>query len=313
MTDQPVPDPFVHEAAWQSQPRNGFGIRFAGCTNNTGIAVTCPNGNNALGVDSAVVVKNYVVQDSFQGGNINVIGDGGDVWKSGPGQLNHYEIRVSQKDIEVYGTNPFSGTWNPAKDPLVHIASITGFTLGFTRGVVWLEDAHYNGDKFNCPPTCQRNHSFHWDNFGFDGPILPRDLGFDVPANHVPDIFPGSGARAFDNAYVVPPNTKIHLTIPDVSGVANASGALLVFNFYSQSVIPLDLALNGHNLSEAWPFPDHTTFSPRTIAIPVKKKNLSDIVKGNNTLTFWAGNYLFQVANIDLILLGAGGGCPPAC
>jgi hypothetical protein len=305
VSDQPVPDPFVHESAWQSQPRNGFGIRFSGC------GAECPGGNGTLGVDGAVVVTNYRVDDSFMGGSVSVVCYG-DVVKSGPGQVNHYEVRVSQSHIEVYGTNPFSGTWNPATNPLIHISSISGFgRLGFTRGLVWMEDVHYNGDKFNCPPTCQGTHAFRWDNFGFDGPILRRDLGFDVRNNRVADIFPGSGDPAFDNAYPVPPNQSLHLTVPDVHGAANASGALLVFNFYSQSVIPLNVALNGHNLSEPWPFPDLTIFSPRTIAIPIKK--LTYIVPGNNTLTFSAGNYLFQVANIDLILQGAGGSCLPNC
>ena len=34
VTDQPVPDPFVHEGPG-GQPRNGFGIRFAGCDNGS--------------------------------------------------------------------------------------------------------------------------------------------------------------------------------------------------------------------------------------------------------------------------------------
>jgi hypothetical protein len=305
VSDQPVPDPFLHEASWHSTPRNGFGIRFAGCTDTTGAEATCAGGDGYLGVDSAAVITNYRVDDSFEGGRISVIGYGA-VAKSGPGQLNHYAIRVSQSQIDVYGTNPFRGEWHPGRDPLVHLATIDDFgQLNFTQGLVWLEDAHYNGDKLNCPPTCQRDHSFHWDDLGFNGPVEPRDLGFDVANNKARTTAIGTGARALDDAYTVPANGSINLTIPDVSGISKATGALLVFNFYSQAVIPLHVSLNGHDLSEPWPFPDHKTFSPRTIAIPVS--SLRDVVRGNNTLTFSAGNYLFQVANIDLILEGAGG------
>src|SRR5262249_14352266 len=56
VTDQPLPDPFTHEASFTSFPRNGFGIRFAGCTDGTGHGATCPRGSpTAVGVDSAVV------------------------------------------------------------------------------------------------------------------------------------------------------------------------------------------------------------------------------------------------------------------
>ena len=135
-----------------------------------------------VGVDSAVTVNNYVANDSFNGGNLQIDGYG-DVTESAPGQMNHYEIRVSQNQIDVYGTNAFSGPLNLAATPLVHIATIPNVNLGFTRGLVWLEDAHYNADKFNN----QRLHSFTWDNVGFDGPVLPRDLGFDVPDNTDPN------------------------------------------------------------------------------------------------------------------------------
>jgi hypothetical protein len=215
--------------------------------------------------------------------------------------MNHYQVQVSQNRIDVYGTDAFTGTWNAATNPLRHISTISGFTLGFTRGLVWLEDVHYNANKF----ATQGTHTFRWDNFGFDGPVLPRDLSFDAPNNHVADSsIAGGSASGFDNAYDVPTNGSLNLTVPSVNNVAGASGALIEFNFYSEAVIPLHVALNGHDLSIPWPYPDTTTSSPRTIAIPVP---LADITAGNNTVTFSAGNYLFEVMNIDLILQGAGG------
>lgn len=295
VTDQPVPDPFTHEGTWLSQPRNGFGIRFAGCS-----AGTCvPDGNNGVGVDSAVVATNYRVNDSFYGGSLNVT-NYQDVIKSAPGQMNHYQVRVSATQIQVYGTNPF--TPGSAYPPLRHVATISNFgTLGFTRGLVWLEDVHYNGNKFNTQGT----HSFHWDNLGFDGPVLARDLGFDVPNNHQADSSINStGAPGFDNGYLVPLLGSLKLTIPDVSGIASAKGALIEFDFYSFQVIPLQLAINGHSISIPWPYPNLLAYTPRTVAIPVP---LSDLVRGNNTLTFPAAILMEQIQNVDLILQGAGG------
>jgi hypothetical protein len=307
VSDQPVPDPFTHESSWQAFPRNGFGIRFAGCTDSSGAGATClPDANNGIGVDSAVVVNNYVANDSFMGGGLHVVGDH-DVLKAGPGQVNHYEVHVSQNQIDVYGTDPFSGTWNPAVNPLYHVSSILNTNLAFTRGLVWLEDVHYNGDKFGT----QRINTFTWDNVGFDGPVLPRDLAFDAPNNSVPNSnVNGMGLTGVNTAWVAAPNTSLDLTVPSVSGTANATGSCLTFNFYPEGVAPitLDVAVNGHALSMPWPYPDATVNSPRAIAIPVP---LADLVTGDNTVTFTAGNYNLDVMNVDLILQGAGGTVNP--
>ena len=60
MSDKPVPSPFIHEETLQSNPRQGFGIRFAGCTDTSGAGTTCSRGQGAVGVDSAVIITNYV-------------------------------------------------------------------------------------------------------------------------------------------------------------------------------------------------------------------------------------------------------------
>ena len=93
---------------------------------------------------------------------------------TGPGNNNHFEIRYSTNQIDVYGTD--AGTTGP----LIHLATITGFTIPLTRGLLSMEDAHYNGNK-GVDPVQQGTHTFSWDNFGFDGPVLPRDVTFDAP------------------------------------------------------------------------------------------------------------------------------------
>src|SRR5437868_14631629 len=85
------------------------------------------------------------------------------------GPMNHIEIDISPTHVDVFASDPGS-------DEMKQIAN-TDVALPLTRGLVWMEEAHYNADK---EPGTQGNHTFAWDNFGFDGPILPRDLGFDV-------------------------------------------------------------------------------------------------------------------------------------
>src|SRR5581483_3029234 len=72
-TDQPVPAPFDHFSSLQSIPRNGFGVRFAAfCPANgdpgCGVRFVCPEEPldvPVVTVDSAVVINNYVTDDSF--------------------------------------------------------------------------------------------------------------------------------------------------------------------------------------------------------------------------------------------------------
>jgi len=263
----------------------------------------CSLGSNGVGVDSAITVSGYSENDSFNGGSLKVVGLGS-VLKSQPGsgQMNHYEIRVSKGQIDVYGTNAFTPPLNLATTPLIHIGTIPSVNLNLTRGLVWLEDVHYNGDKFNT----QRLHTFHWSNVGFDGPVLPRDLAFDVPNNTTPDsnVYT-SGVPGVDVGWNIPPNSSLNLTDPGVSGIGDGSGALLTFSFYEQNApITLTVAVNGHTISVPWPYPDDLTGTTRTLAVPVP---LADVQSGDNTITFTTGNYNLNVMNVDLVLQGAGG------
>ncbi len=316
LTDKPVPAPFTHEFTWIAYPQNGFGIRFAGCTDSSGSGATCPSSDpaNCLGVDSAVIIRNYVGDDTFTGGTTNseetstikVVGDGC-VVRSTAGQLNHYEIDVSQSRIDIYGTDAFAGPLNLAATPLRHIAAIPNANLTFTRGLIWLEDAHYNACKFNS----QCDHTFIWDNAGFDGPILARDIGYSVPDALVPES-DGSVRLGWN----VPANAPKTVSI-DIDGTAltQAAAALLEFNFYHTTApISLLYSANGNAThTQLWPYLGNSTYTPRTIALPVP---LSELHAGTNTLSI-SGSDTLVIANVDLILAGAGGvpNCidPSAC
>lgn len=287
MSDQPVPAPFAHEDSYISVPQNGFGIRFAGYSEGT-----CPGGSpQNVSVDSAIIVRNHVINDSFQNGGVNIHGLACVKASSGVnGGLNHFEIHVSQSQIDVYGTDAGTTT------PLRHLSTITNANLSFTRGLTWMEDVHYNGDKFNTQGT----HTFAWDNFGFDGPVLPRDLSFDVNDR------PGSGSGPSNLGWDAPANsTTPALTVPGVTNIAQASASLLMFNFYHYDApITFKYTVNGHAHTAPWPFPTTQGFTWRTLALPIP---LTDLVAGNNTVTI-GGNQEMAIANVNIVLAGAGGG-----
>lgn len=298
VADQPVPVPFTHEASLLNLPRNGFGVRFAAAVNpNTGNGAGCAGPPCTVTVDSAITVTNYTEDDSFNGGTL-AVNDLGSVVESGPGQVNHFEVRVSQSQIDVYGTNAYTGTLNLAATPLVHIATIPNANLGFTRGLVYIEDAHYNGDKFNN----QRVHTFGWSDVGFDGPTLTRDLTFDVPDNTVADnsTQAGPSVPATDLGYWVGPGAAISLTVPGITAqnIAAAAGGLLTFDYTDAASTPMTLTVlvNGH--------PVTVPASALTMGAPVP---LADVVAGNNTVTFDGAGNGFNVMNVDLVMQGAGG------
>ncbi len=326
-TDQPVPVPFVHESSLQSVPANGFGVRFAGvCEANSGagcgVRGVCPNMPEDVAVvtvDSAVVINNYVSNDSFDPvGSISVQPVDCVIRSSGPGNMNHFELRVSQNEIDVYGTD--AGTTGPLRK----IAIISNMTLSLTRGVVYLEDVHYNANKEVDAGPPQGIHTFTWDNLAFDGPTLPRDLAFDVLDALTPV---GSGYPGILNTgWPVSPtsSTPLTLTVPGVYNVANAVDAILTFNFVDFNAANLFTPVpfisyrvnNGATQLAPWPFgpcPVQNNLPAcgvYTIAVPVP---LSDVQAGTNTIQFTSTDYA-AVANVDLILRGAAGSaCATNC
>jgi hypothetical protein len=163
-----------------------------------------------------------------------------------------------------------------------------------------MEDAHYNACK---EPGTQCNHTFVWDNFGFDGPILTRDFGFDIPDQN--------GANGGSLGWKVPTGQKLVLTVAGVHGTANATGALVEFTWWALTQGSWAIAVNGHPAHNvAWPYGAESTFKSETLAVPVP---VSELVEGSNTVSFSSsdsGQGGVSIANIDIILVGAAG--PPA-
>jgi hypothetical protein len=307
ITSAPAPDPFAHLASWQALPQFGFGIRLdAVCGPGQGgqCAPNCPRDNrgNVVTVNDAIDIRNYTENDPENNGNFKTIRDGCVREPTRPGELNHFEVRVSENRIDVYGTN--AGT----SAPLIHLATIPNANLGFTRGLIWLEDVHYNANKGVDVGVYQAMHTFTWDNVGFDGPVLPRDLAFDASDSRTSV----SGYPALINlGWVSSASAPATITIPKVKDISKAIGGLLTFNFENQDVSPVTLrySLNHHPVHTfAWPYPDTMSNSPRTIAIPI---SLSEVVKGTNHVKIWSDQDSLILSNVDLIMRGAGGVVDP--
>lgn len=290
-TDQPVPAPRPNDGSVpgiEDNPRNSFGIAFGSAQNSSGLP---PSGNEpgiCIGVDNFWSTVNY------QASQLTFNQDGCVKASTAVGQNNHVEIDISSTNVKVYATD--AGTTGPLK-----LIADANLTMPLTRGLVWMEDVHYNANKFNT----QQSNTFSWDNFGFDGPVLPRDLGFDVPDNTTPDQSALNGNPTVDIGYRVPSGSgqSLTVTIPNVHNVANAAAALLEFTpsggVYGPDTFTYAIN-NGPSHDYTWPY---EIGSAATGAIPVPVTDLAD---GTVTIHISATTDVF-ISNIDLILVGAGG------
>ena len=300
LTDKPVPAPFNHFDSWIALPQHGFGVRFAAQV-GPGQYGFCPNADNTTRwtVDSAVVVRDYVYDDTNGFGARSITMTPLDCVTSPPdgsGLMNHVEVRVSQSQIDVYATD--AGTTTPLK----HIAVIRNANLTLSRGLIWLEDAHYNADKGGSPS--QRMHTFVWDNVAFDGPFTYRDLSFDaldagVPgANGTVNLGKTSGAGQSSSWSV--------LGMPPAP---TAEAVRVLFNFFHQDApTVLNLTINGHSHVVPWPYPETQGYTWRTMAASIP---ISDLVPGTNTVSIGADQTVVT-SNVDIVLVNAGPQPPSA-
>jgi hypothetical protein len=276
-TDQPIPAPHGEVIPGiDNYARNSVGVSFS--------VPNCGGDIGSTGVSEIWTTTNY------QFAQISDTSTGCVKKPTQPGQLNRFQIRMSPSHIEVWGSD--------AGSTALRLIDTADVQMPLTRGLIWMEDVHYAGNKFNT----QGDHVFVWDNVGFDGPVLPRDLGFDV-------LDANSGSNATGSLGWLIGITGKTFQIPNVHGVDNATAALLEFTW-----VPYDLAIviysfNGHTPHiQPFVYPNGAAFfSSQTLAVEVP---VSELVNGTNTLTIVSSTGLFGgsiFANLDLILAGAGG------
>jgi len=301
VTDKPVPAPFNHFDSWIALPQHGFGIRFAAQV-GPGQYGFCPNADNTTRwtVDSAVVVRDYVYDDTNGFGTRAITMTPLDCVTSPPdgsGVMNHVEVRVSQNQIDVYATD--AGTTAPLK----HIAVVRNANLTFSRGLIWLEDAHYNADKGG--PPSQRMHTFVWDNVAFDGPFTYRDLSYDAPDAGVP--IGGNGAINLGKTSAA--GQASSWNVLGMPAVPTAEAVRVLFNFFHYDApTSLNLTINGHAHVVPWPYPETQGFTWRTMAASIP---ITDLVPGTNVVSIGASQTI-AVSNVNIVLVNAGPQAPSA-
>jgi len=276
ITDKPVPG-IRSMISGQVPPSavNSVGFTIDGCS-TTG---------STTGVGRVFVTRNGVYSEL-------PFASTGCVTKGSLSVLNHFEVRISQNRMEVWATDPGSTA-------LRQLAVVENMGLTFTKGLWWMDDVHDNGRKAVEPCECgdQWNHTFAWDNLGFDGPKTYRDLGFNVADPNVAGTNSMHGEPRARTGYLV--GSGITLTVPGVFRNQTPTGALVVLNSYSLGNAVPSISVNGG----AWintPPPDGQTFGRWSLAIPIPLDQVHD---GTHTLAFKSTDGTTVVTNISIILV----------
>jgi hypothetical protein len=295
ITDQPVPAPYSEAFGLADHAHASVGFTLAAVCGTLGCGglndppgVGTP-GFSCVGVDSMFVTVDYAEQ------TVPFKSDGCVLPSKTVGSDNHFEVQVSSTGMKVFASDPGM----PQATRLIADAS---FHVPLTRGLIWLEDVHSNGNQFNA----QQSNTLSWANVAFDGPVLPRDLGFDVLDSRKRGPLAQNGLSTVDLGYLIPGHRPLVLTIPHVQRLARASGSFLELTYWADRPQTLYYAFGRHRRHAFhWPFGGEQTYVSETAAMPV---SLSDLRNGNNRVRLWTSDPNgVAIANLDLILRGAGG------
>jgi hypothetical protein len=277
LTEQQVPAPYGQWIGSGGAPdiRNGVGFELA--------AGKCQGDFSKLGVNSIVVRRDHVSEQA-QFEKLGCVAKA-----KGTDPLNHFELRISESSVQVWGTDP-------GADKLVQLAEANGLNLPLTRGLLHFEDVHHSSFKGLEPSHEER--TLVWDNIGFDGPKIARNAAFDVPNG---DDVTSGGTNL---GHVITASGAAFQTHKAVTWDQPPTGAVVAFNWWPEDPVVPGVRVNGDDWqATAWPF-DDTTHCVRTITVPVPLPDVQGVQKIELRYT---GTHppSTVVSNVSLILLGA--------
>jgi hypothetical protein len=263
-------------------------------------------------------------------------------FKTAWGALNHVVVDLSKShvDISVSDASSDGGATFPNQRKIIGV----DVDLPFARGYVHITGHNHAVEKYCHPGSgfCSGNTQtavvYHWDNVGFDGPIISNFREYEIPDALTPTMT--RGEPAVNTGYIVGdvdpasagiysccPKTKLeplHFASVDVANVVSAKLAFSSFYLLSWvTSVPLTQVSLRYRLNGgAW----HDRFiSAAEIASQDPSKqadanhqidtgnfaqvidlSASELVAGDNTVEFATvnspGGYPTVLANIDLIL-----------
>jgi hypothetical protein len=233
------------------------------------------------------------------------------------GRLNHFEIAVSQRRVEIYGTAASADGVTFEAPKLMLAADIN---LPFTRGYVTISTHNHATEKYSgpsggygAPPTDA--WVARWDNVGFDGPVISSWREYEIPDA----LTPGNASGK--------PVTSVGHILPDAAGppkaltfkgvdLSNVTAARITMSSWYDPVsgMPakyvLRYRLNGKNWIDRPFTPGELTVMTNGHTLgqvsQILEVALGDLVAGDNVLELATTNvprgYPPAVSNVDLVL-----------
>jgi hypothetical protein len=175
--------------------------------------------------------------------------------------------------------------------------------LSFSRGLIWLQDVHYNADKTDGPS--QREHTFVWDNVAFDGPFTYRDFSYDALDVNEPNGVSGSSNLGKFSAA----NQTASWNVLNMPANPKAATVRVLFNYQTYDApTVLNVIVNGHAYSvRPNPYnPSNQGYTSRTHAVTIP---ITDLVPGTNVVQL-GSDQAMVTSNVNIALVDVPGGVP---
>ncbi len=312
VTEDPIPSPSFLEFERGPVPRNGIEIQF----NNDACDRTQQGRSISVGrVDAyrdytlTPVTHVYPADWTLP-----------DCVATHQGELNHFEIRISQTQFEILGSDASLDGGKTFAN--FHTIASGTFDLAFTRGYVHITARNHATEKYGFGP----NWVYHWDNVAFDGPVISNWREYEVPDSLTPSSLP-SGLN-INTGYIITesngmftccPNQRVSsLALPGVDLTGAVRAQLAFSSFYlvccgapdDLTTLDLKYRFNGGPWRDRFVTPAEALALRRPYSIGDLSQMidvpLGDLIPGTNTLEFLTVNqpqsYPTVLANIDLII-----------
>ncbi len=312
LIEDPIPAPTFRELQnfeTGPVPRNGLMMKWSDNCQSSGRSVTLGN---------ILVYTNYAPSTLAPMGGTQCV-------TTKQGSMNHFEIQISQQHLDIYGSD--YSTDNGQSFPNFRKMYSADLNLAFTRGYVHVSARNHATIKYGFGP----DGVYHWDNIGFDGPVLDGGRSYEIPDNTTAATYNSQSVRNL--GYML-----LDSTSGKPAGIYDPVNRLSPFQFHGVNVIGIiaaRLSLNAyfdtilHTATATWGLAVrfnggiwrnrfltptevqaiNTAGSAGNIALLVDVP-LDDLVPGLNTLEMLPLNapmdYPPVVANIDLTLSRAG-------
>jgi hypothetical protein len=189
ITKDPVPAPTFHESLNFEHgpvPRDAVMIKWSDNCQTIGTAITVGKVMVYTNYVSQAIVPSFVASPSTSPGCLT----------TRQNFLNHFEIQLSQQHLDIYGSDysPDGGQTFP-NFRKIYSADLS---VPFTRGYVHVTARNHATKKYGYGP----DWVYHWDNIGFDGPIISNWRAYEIADNTTTATYPaGSGTTIMNLGY----------------------------------------------------------------------------------------------------------------